>query len=82
MAILRQSQTNSESEKGHSQFQKGPVGVERDQYQLIASGEIDDTMLEALDSYVQRQRKRLGIDPRRADTEPAAARATGRKPPE
>ena len=28
---------------------------------LIASGEIDDTLLEALEDYVKRQRKRLGI---------------------
>lgn len=48
---------------------------------LIASGEIDDTMLEALDSYVKRQRKRLGVDPRRADTVSAALRTGGEKPP-
>jgi len=30
---------------------------------LIASGEVDDTLLEALEDYVKRQRKRLGIIP-------------------
>jgi hypothetical protein len=42
---------------------------------LVASGDIDDVMLEALESYVKR--KRLGIDPRRANTDEAAARASG-----
>jgi hypothetical protein len=30
---------------------------------LIASGDVDDTLLEALEDYVKRQRKRLGITP-------------------
>ena len=30
---------------------------------LVASGEIDDSMLEALESYVNRQKKRLGLQP-------------------
>ena len=34
-------------------------------------------MLEALEDYVKRQKKRLGIDPRRAQTDEAAARAMG-----
>jgi hypothetical protein len=29
---------------------------------LLASGEVDETMLEALQDYVKRQRKRLGLD--------------------
>lgn len=45
---------------------------------LLASGEFDGTMLEALEDFVKRQRKRLGIDPRRADT---AGAAVGDKPP-
>jgi len=47
---------------------------------LVASGDVDGTMLEALEDYVKRQKKRLGIDPRRAQTDEAAARAArGRK---
>jgi hypothetical protein len=30
---------------------------------LIASGEVDATMLEALQDYVKHQKKRLGIEP-------------------
>jgi hypothetical protein len=28
---------------------------------LVASGEVDETLLEALSDYVKRQRKRLGL---------------------
>jgi hypothetical protein len=30
---------------------------------LIASGDVDGTMLEALEDYVKRQKRRLGIQP-------------------
>jgi hypothetical protein len=32
---------------------------------LIASGDVDETMLDALESYVERQKKRLGIAPKK-----------------
>lgn len=35
-----------------------------DQYlKLIAAGEVDETLLDALTDYVKRQRKRLGLTP-------------------
>lgn len=30
-------------------------------YKLIASGSVDETMLEALEDYVKRQKKRIGM---------------------
>ena len=32
---------------------------------LIASGDVDESMLEALEDFVKRQKKRLGIDPKK-----------------
>jgi hypothetical protein len=34
---------------------------------LIASGDVDGTMLEALEDYVKRQKKRLGIEPHKKE---------------
>jgi hypothetical protein len=31
---------------------------------LLASGEVDETMLDALEDYVKRQKKRLGLPPK------------------
>lgn len=42
---------------------------------LIASGDVDETMLEALEDYVKRQKKRLGVSPHRDLTEEARKRA-------
>jgi hypothetical protein len=33
----------------------------QDYLKLIASGDVDETMLDALEDYVKRQKKRLGI---------------------
>lgn len=35
---------------------------------LVASGEVDGTMLEALEDYVKRQKKRLGISEKKEAT--------------
>jgi hypothetical protein len=35
---------------------------------LIASGDVDETMLDALEDYVKRQKKRLGITPAKKQT--------------
>jgi hypothetical protein len=43
---------------------------------LIASGDVDETMLEALEDYVKRQKKRLGVS-RRDLTEEARKRGMG-----
>jgi hypothetical protein len=34
---------------------------------MVASGDVDGTMLEALEDYVKRQKKRLGIEPNKKE---------------
>ena len=34
---------------------------------LVASGDVDETMLDALEDYVRRQKKRLGIAPEKKE---------------
>lgn len=43
---------------------------------LVASGEVDDTLLDAIEDYVKRQKKRLGVGAKNL-TEEARKRAMG-----
>jgi hypothetical protein len=47
---------------------------------LVASGEVDETLLDALQDYVKRQKKRLGLGHGRVNDNDEAARTLGRSP--